>query len=162
MNKKVVLAIGAALIAFGIFKPDLSNLVPTVVVDDPVIQVEEPSDPALKKVADEVVAILKKGENRRVDGTNLAKLYNDIATAISLDGDSTIIKTTSEIREVNSVAGSLMSLNLKGKYPNLASTAKELVVAAVGDDVAVLNDANREQAVSAFKALAWACLEGAK
>lgn len=167
MNKKVVLVVGAVLIAVGIFKPDLSNLIPgnnnAPVVDNPVVQVEEPSDPALKNLADEVVAILQKGgDERKVDGLNLAKLYNDIAMIISLDEDNAIVKTTSEIREVNSVAGSLMNLNLKGKYPNLPSTAKDLVVAAVGDDVAVLNDANREQAVAAFKALAWACFEGAK
>lgn len=167
MNKKVVLVVGAVLIAIGIFKPDLSNLIPsnnnTPVVDNPVVQVEEPSDPALKKWADEIVVILKNGgDDRKVDGYNLAKLYNDIAMIISLDNDNAIVKTTSEIREVNSVAGSLMNLNLKGKYPDLASTAKDLVVAAVGDDVAVLNDSSREQATAAFKALAWACYEGAK
>ena len=169
MNNKVVLAIGAVLIVVGVLRPDLSSLIPsnggndTPVVNVPEVVVEAPTEPSLKEVADELVKILKAGgEDRRVDGLNLAKLYSDIASLISLDLDNEVVKTTSEIREVNGVAGSLMNLKLKGKYPDFAQTAKKLVVTAIGDDIAVLNDETRSKAVDAFNALAWACYEGAK
>ena len=169
MNNKVVLAIGAVLIVVGVLRPDLSSLIPsnggndTPVVNVPEVAVEVPTEPSLKEVADELVKILKAGgEDRKVDGRNLAKLYSDIASLISLDLDNEVVKTTSEIREVNGVAGSLMNLKLKGKYPEFAQTAKKLVVAAIGDDIAVLNDETRSKAVDAFNALAWACYEGAK
>lgn len=169
MNNKVVLAIGAVLIVVGVLRPDLSSLIPsnggndTPVVNVPEVAVEVPTEPSLKEVADELVKILKAGgEDRKVDGRNLAKLYSDIANLISLDLDNEVVKTTSEIREVNGVAGSLMNLKLKGKYPDFAQTAKKLVVTAIGDDIAVLNDETRSKAVDAFNALAWACYEGAK
>ena len=169
MNNKVVLAIGAVLIVVGVLRPDLSSLIPsnggndTPVVNVPEVVVEAPTEPSLKEVADELVEILKTGgEDRKVDGLNLAKLYSDIANLISLDLDNEVVKTTSEIREVNGVAGSLMNLKLKGKYPDFAQTAKKLVVTAIGDDIAVLNDETRSKAVDAFNALAWACYEGAK
>ena len=169
MNNKVVLAIGAVLIVVGVLRPDLSSLIPsnggndTPVVNVPEVAVEVPTEPSLKEVADELVKILKAGgEDRKVDGRNLAKLYSDIANLISLDLDNEVVKTTSEIREVNGVAGSLMNLKLKGKYPEFAQTAKKLVVAAIGDDIAVFNDETRSKAVDAFNALAWACYEGAK
>lgn len=165
MNNKVVLVIGAALIAFGVFKPDLSSLLPTpgVVVNTPSVEVTEPTDPTLKSLALDVAQILKNGDDsRKEDGVKLASLYTDIANLISLDKDNEVVKTTSEITEVNSVAGRMMNLKIKGKYADLTETARKLVVSAIGDDVAVLNDASRSQAVAAFRALAWGCYEGAK
>lgn len=174
MNKNVVLALGAILIAVGVFKPDLSNFLPNqgTTVTVPEFTVEEPTDPNLMADALKVADALKDGEDRKVDGLKLAQLYSDIANLIELDGDNEIVKTTTEIREVNSVAGTLMNLQLKGKYPNLAKAAKELVSNAVNQtdedsdnsniDVAVLNSESRAVAVSAFRALAWGCLEGSK
>ena len=166
MNNKVFLAIGSVLILVGVLRPDLSNLLPNnntpkVVVPETVFT--EPSNPELLSQADEVATILKNGgEDRKIDGMKLASLYSDIAKLISLDADNAVIKTTSEIREVNSVAGSLVASELKGKYPNLALTARGLVVGAIGDDVTTLNEENRQKAAEAFEALAWGCYMGAK
>ena len=167
MNNKVVLGIGAVLILIGILRPDLSNLLPnnnkTPNVVVPVAEFVEPTNPELLSKADEVATILKNGgEDRKVDGMKLAALYADIAKLISLDAENTVIKTTSEIREVNSVAGSLVASELKGKYPNLALTARALIVSAIGDDIATLNEENRQKAAEAFEALAWGCYMGAK
>lgn len=165
MNSKVILVGAAILIAIGIFKPDFSNLLPKpgVVVNTPTVEVKEPADPALKIAALQIVEILKNGgSDRTVDGLELSKLYLDVANLISLDEENLVVKTTSEIKEINSVAGSMMNLKLKGKYPDFASTAKELVVSVMGDEVSVLNEESRTKAVSAFEALAWACYEGAK
>lgn len=165
MNNKVVLIIGAILIVVGVLRPDLSNFLPNnnppVVVAS--IDVEEPTDPNLLAQADKITAILRDGgEDRKTDAMALAHLYKDIATLISLDQENIVVKTTSEVREVNSVAGTLMNLQLKGKYEGLATTAKALVVSVLGDDVATLNEENRENAVAAFEALAWGCYMGAK
>lgn len=165
MNNKAVLVVGAILIAVGIFKPDLSNLIPKRVDDvvDVVVEIAEPTDADLKEAALKIVDIIKSGDNdRKKDGKTLAGLYIDLSRLISLDSENQVIKTTSEIREVNSVAGSLMNLQMQGKYPGLSTAAKELVVGAIGDDVSVLNEEQRGKAVAAFEALAWACFEGAK
>ena len=165
MNNKVSLVIGAVLIAIGIFRPDFSSVIPKAkpTVDLPSVTVSEPEDPSLKEAAVKVADILKNGgPERTVDGLALAGLYGDIAKLISLDSENQVVKTTSEIREINSVAGSLMNLKLQGKYPNLAVSARELVVEALGDDIAVLNETSREKAVDAFEALSWGCFEGTK
>lgn len=163
MNKNVVLAIGAALIAVGVFKPDFSNLldrgVPSVV---PSVSINEPTNPKLLADALKVSEALKGGPNAKVDGMSLSGLYADIAKLVSLEGADEVVRTTSELVEVNSVAGSLMNLKIQGKYPGLSEAAKTLVVNTIGDDVAVLNEENRKAAVAAFEALAWGCQEGAK
>jgi hypothetical protein len=165
MKNQPLLIIAGILIVIGFFKPDLSSIIPnnSPVVVNPSVEFNEPTNPKLLSEADKITAILREGDgDQKEDGMKLATLYQDIAQLISLDGDGSIVKTTSEIREVNSVAGTLINAKLKGKYPNLASTAKGLVVSALGDDVAVLNDENRKSAVEAFEALAWGCYMGAK
>lgn len=165
MNNRVALVIGAVLIGVGLLRPDLSDLVPKPKpsVVTPSVEISEPAEPSLREAAQKVVDILQQGDSsRRADGLALASLYSDIAKLISLDAENEVIRTTAEIREVNSVSGSLMNLKLQGKYPGLANAAKDLVVSAIGDDIAVLNESNRSAAVAAFESLAWACYEGAK
>lgn len=172
MNKSFALVIGVVLIAVGVFKPDLSNLLPSnggnsVVV--PSVEFAEPTDPNLMASALKVADALKVGENHKEDGLALANLYHDIARLIELDGDDQVVKTTTEVAEVNSVAGRLMNLQLRGQYPDLAKAAKSLVVSALNGgesesdvDVAVLNAESRSVSVAAFDALAWGCFEGSK
>lgn len=165
MNNKIVLVVGAVLIAVGILRPDFSNLLPKpgpVVVNTDVV-VEEPTDNVLKEAALKVAQAIQNGDgNRKVDGLSLSSLYSDIAILISLDGENEVVRTTNDIREINSVSGSLMNLKLAGKYPGLSTAARELVIAAIGDDISVLNEETRKAASDAFKALAWGCAEGAK
>ena len=56
----------------------------------------------------------------------------------------------------------MLKLDIKGKYPDLASTAENLVITAIGKDNVFLNKELRSGAVNGFKALAWACNEGSK
>jgi hypothetical protein len=85
-----------------------------------------------------------------------------MATLISLDGEDLVIRNTEEIRQANSLSGLMLKLDMKGKYPDLANAAKDLIVTAVGDDNVDLDKELRNNAVLGFKALAWACNEGAK
>jgi hypothetical protein len=163
-NKKIVLALGAVLILVGLFKPNLGSLLPkpSPVSPTPSVEILEPNDPTLKEDALKVAEIISSGTDKKVDGVALSELYTDIALLISLDEDNTVVKTTSEIREVNSVAGSLMNLKLKGKYPGLTEAAETLVSNVLGKDISSLNQENRKKAVDAFNALAWGCYEGSK
>jgi hypothetical protein len=163
-SKTLVLLIAALLIAVGLFKPDLGSLVNRPQPD--VVEVEEllaPFREGLKTKADEVVKILKDGDlDRKTDGKRLASLYVDLATLVALDGDDEVIKNTEEIRQSNRLAGTMLKLDMKNKYPKLGEACKAVIVEAIGDDSVALNKESRIQAAEGFKALAWACLQGSK
>jgi hypothetical protein len=130
------------------------------------VEVEEllaPVREGLKTKADEVVKILKDGDpDRKTDGKRLASLYVDLATLVALDGDDEVIKNTEEIRQSNRLAGTMLKLDMKNKYPKLAEACRAVIVEAIGDDSVALNKESRIQAAEGFKALAWACLQGSK
>jgi hypothetical protein len=163
-TKTLLLGLAFVLIGVGLFKPNLGSLInrPQPVVVD----IEELSAPAregLKTKADEVVKVLKEGDpDRKADGKRLASLYVDLATLVTLDGDDEVIKNTEEIRQANRLAGTMLKLDMKNKYPKLAEACKAVVVEAIGDDSVALNKESRVQAAEGFKALAWACQQGAK
>jgi hypothetical protein len=163
MNNKVLWIVAGLLILIGIVKPNLSNFIDNkpavVVVDD--LNLVQPSE-QLKDKASSVIKALSINSDRKTDGKRLASLYNDIATLISLDGDDMVIKNTEEIRQANRLAGLMLRLDIKGKYPDLPKAAQALVVMAVGDDQVLLSSELRTKAVESFKALAWACNEGSK
>lgn len=165
-SKNLTLLIAVGLILLGLFKPDFSNVInkpkpPVVIVDE--LAVEKPSDEGLLAKCDAVISALKNGPSDRViDGKKLAYLYMDMAKLIELDGTDVVIKNTEEIRQANSLSGMMLKLDLQGKYPELKKAAQDLVVTAVGDDHVDLDADLRANAVTGFKALAWACNEGSK
>lgn len=165
MNKKVLLAIAAALVLVGYFKPDLSNLTnilnPVSVVDT--VPIDAPTDEVLKDKCDTVVNVFKgAGSSRYKDAKRLGDLYSDIAILIELEGEKTVVKTTDEIREANSLAGIMLRMNIKGEYDNLSAATNDVIVAGIGSDNIALNPDLRKKAAESFRALAWACYEGAK
>ena len=160
-TKNLLLLIGAILIVLGLFKPNLSNIV-NVTPSDTTVIVEKPSNIELLDECQDVVNALKKNNDRKQDGVRLASLYNDLATLVSLDGEDLVLKNTEEIRQANKLAGVMLKLDIKGKYPELAKTTNSVIVASLGDDSVMLDDKLREQAIEGFKALAWACIEGTK
>jgi hypothetical protein len=159
MNTKILLILAAILIAIGLIKPDLSNLVPSNNVV-PGVEIVEPSDASVKKECEDVIKILKNGDKK--DAARLRDLYLDLSTLISLDGENEVIKTTEEIKQANSLAGLMLKLDIKDKYPDLAKEGKEVIVSVIGDDIVPLSPELRKQASEAFVSLAWACNEGAK
>ena len=161
IEKKILLALGGLLIVLGLFKPEFSNILkprPSVV---DVLELPEPTDEAVKKEADDVVALLKEA-GAKSDARRLRDLYLDLAKLVEIDGEDEVIKSTEEIRQANSLAGVMLKLDIKGKYPNLAKEAKEVVVAAIGDDQILLSKELRVKAVEGLNALAWACNLGSK
>jgi hypothetical protein len=154
--------LAAVLVAIGLIKPDLSFLnqpssSPTSVV------VVAPLDPDLRTKCSKVISSLQSGDNsRKIDGTRLASLYMDLATLIELDNEDTIISNTEEITEANKLTGLMLKLNMKGKYPDLAESCDSVVKSVIGDDKINLDQVLRSKAVEAFRALAWACMEGSK
>jgi hypothetical protein len=169
MQNKILLSIGVILIFLGIFKPDLSSFNLPVggggdvcVVDNYVT--DAPADTELLEKAREIADLMRQSDDstRSRDCSRLSSLYCDIATLIELDNDDMVIKDTSSIRQVNSIAGPMLRLNIKDKYPNLAELAKDLMVSQIGDEDVVLDQDTRAKAVEAFRALSWAFYEGSK
>lgn len=161
MQSKVLLGFAVALIAIGLLKPNLSNF-----LDKPdnvsVVVIQKPTNEALLSLCPNVVKALSVSSDRKTDGQRLSSLYNDVAFLIELDGEDCVIKNTEEIRQANSISGSLLKLDIKGKYPELVKATQAIVVAAIGDDAVELDDNLRAKAVEAFRVLAWACQEGSK
>jgi hypothetical protein len=79
-----------------------------------------------------------------------------------IEEDSSVIKTTEELVQANSLAAKLLKINLKGKYPGFSEAATSLIMKIIGDDNVALDEKSREQAVNAFRYLAWACKSGAE
>jgi hypothetical protein len=161
-QKNILLGLAALLIVVGLLKPDFSNILgpnKPVVVD--VLELPVPTDEAVKKEADDVVALLKEAGAKK-DAKRLRDLYIDLAKLVELDGEDEVIKSTEEIRQANSLAGVMLRLDIKGKYPDLAKETKEVVVASIGDDQILLSKELRAKAVEGLNALAWACNLGAK
>ena len=166
MKDKVVLAIGALLILLGIFKPDLSILKPNPKPDPApvidVVTVDGVSDETKEKVKPVVEALKSGSSDRKTDGKRLASLFNDMATLISLDGENEVIKTTEDLRQANAIAGSMLRMEIKDKYPDLGEACTKFVIDEIGDDTVLLDKDLRAKAVNAFKGIAWACNEGSK
>ena len=167
MNNKFLLLVGIALIGVGLVKPNLSSfnfpvLNPQCDIETYII--DAPADTQLLDKARKVVDILKSSNDstKGSDCIKLSALYSDMATLIELDNDDKIISDTASIKEVNSLAGKMLRLDIKDKYPNLAEAAKNVVVYSIGEDDVVLDSETRAKAVQSFRALSWAFYEGGK
>lgn len=166
MNNRILLIFGLMLIAFGVFKPYIPNITtpnkPSISIDN--VVVDAPSDESLLAVAKDLVDICKESTDstRHRDFLRLSSLYADLATLIELDEEETVVKDTGTIRLANSLSGTMLRMNIKGKYPNFAQKARLLVTTAIGDDEIALTPELREKSVDAFRALSWACYEGSK
>ena len=163
MNQKnILLGLAGLLVIIGLLKPEFSNILgPNKPATVDVLELSEPTDPAIKKEADDVVSVLKEA-GAKVDARRLRDLYMDLAKLVEIDGEDEVIKSTEEIRQANSLAGVMLRLDIKGKYPDLAKETKEVVVAAIGDDQILLSKELRVKAVEGLNALAWACNQGSK
>jgi hypothetical protein len=166
MRNKVLLGLGLLLLVVGILKPNLDFLKRSPQPNNGVecYVMDAPSDAELLKEAQDITKILlaSSDSTRKFDSLKLASLYCDMSTLISIDNEDQVIKDTAAIRSANSLAGKMLRLNIKDKYPDLATEAKDLVVKAIGDDDVVLDVELRQKAVAAFRALSWACYEGSK
>jgi hypothetical protein len=161
-QKNILLGLAALLIVIGLLKPEFSNILgPNRPVAIDVLELPEPTDQVVKKEADDVVTLLKEAGAKN-DARRLRDLYIDLAKLVELDGEDEVIKSTEEIRQANSLTGVMLRLDIKGKYPNLAKEAKEVVVASIGDDQILLSKELRAKAVEGLNALAWACNQGSK
>ena len=163
MKNNLLLVVAGILVLIGLTKFDLSNL--NILPNRPsavdVLELSEPTDEAVRKEAYDVASLLKEA-GAKVDARRLRDLYLDLAKLVELDGEDEVIKSTEEIRQANSLTGVMLRLDMKGKYPNLAKEAKEVVVAAIGDDQILLSKELRVKAVEGLNALAWACNQGSK
>ena len=166
MNNKIILIVAGLLILLGVSKYELSNLNPFVnnnQVSVDVLELSEPTDPAVKKETEEVVDLVKSYDNvSKSEFKRLRDLMLDLARLVELDDEDQVIKNTDEIRQANSMAGVMLRLDMKNKYQNLSKESQDVIVASVGDDDVVLSKELRNKAIDGFKALAWAYNEVSK
>ena len=161
--KTILLCVAGLMIVLGLTKPDLSNFVKPSkpeVVD--VLELPEPTDATLKAKAIVVKNKLVEVKDHQGDSRKLRDLYTDIMRLIELDDEDQVITSTEEIRQANSLAGSMLRLDIKDKYKGLGDAAKDVIVTAIGDDQIPINKELRAKAVEGFGALAWACNEAYK
>jgi hypothetical protein len=163
MKNNILLVVAGLLVLIGLIGFDFGklNVVPNRPNSIDVLELPEPTDEAIKKEADDVVVVLKES-GAKSDAKRLRDLYLDLAKLVELDGENEVVRNTEEIRQANSLAGVMLRLDIKGKYPDLAKEAKEVVVAAIGDDQILLSKELRVKAVEGLNALAWACNMGSK
>ena len=163
---KILLAIGVILLCFGLFRSNSVNNNPSpikpVVVDN-ILVVTPPLDKELKNLCEKVSVIFLTGPSgSKQDAKRLSELYMDLATLIELDGSNQVVKTTEEIRQANSLSGTMLRLNIKGSYTGLSEATSTVISSQIGDDIIPLTPDLRSKAANAFRGLAWACNEGSK
>lgn len=167
MQNKILLAVGIVLIFFGFVKPDLNNLLPKntdVICSVENFVTDAPANIELMNKAEAIVQILEQSEDstKRQDCLKLSALYSDMSQLIELDGQDQVINNTESIRKANSLAGKMLRLNIKDKYPNLAESAQDLLFFQLGNKDVKLDKELRLKAVEAFRALSWAFYKGGK
>lgn len=163
MNNKLLLVVGAALLLFGLFKPNL-NFPINKPDNTNIVVVTPPESSELRDKCKSVRDIFKTSSapDKKQDARRLSDLCMDLATLVELDGDEEVVKTTEEIRQANALSGAMLRMNIKGKYPGLSDGAQLVISSQIGDDIAPLNSELRKKAADAFRALAWACNEESK
>jgi hypothetical protein len=164
MNNKVLLSIGVLLVLLGVFKPSIPSLLnngsPSTTLEQ--YETDAPSNPELLEKSKIVIEILQSVDHstKSYECKKLSALYYDLATLVELDNEDLVIKDTNAIREANGLAGKMLKLNIKDKYPNLAKASQDLVVSQLGDNDVVLDADLRKKAAECFKALSWAFYQG--
>ena len=159
MNKQLltVLAIGAilAVLSKPLLKGDfnLGSLTKIFGSGNAEIFPEKPNGDILVAV-DPVRTLLKSADSN--DKVALARLFREQATLIGLDGNESVIASTADIVRANFLSGKLMHLDMKGKYPGLATALTDAVKKVIEDDTKQLDDATRGKAVAVFNGLSWA------
>jgi hypothetical protein len=166
MSNKFLLIVGLILLTLGIFKPTFilsnNNTTPNNVLENYVI--DAPANSLILDKAKEVIALMQNisDSTKKSDCLKLSALYSDIATLIAINDENQVITKTQEIKQANSLCGTMLRLNIKDKYPNLAETSRDVVISVIGDDDILLDDESRAKAVEAFRALSWAFYESSK
>jgi hypothetical protein len=163
MNNKLLLALGAGLLLFGLFKPNF-NFPISKPDNTNIVVVTPPESSELRDKCKLVRDVFQDStaRDKKQDARRLSDLCMDLATLVELDGDEEVVKTTEEIRQANALSGAMLRMNIKGKYPGLSDGAQLVISSQIGDDIAPLNSELRKKAADAFRALAWACNEESK
>jgi hypothetical protein len=162
-STRLLLLVGLVLVIFGLLKPDMSGLFPNKNTNIDVMELTAPTDVNVKKEADEVVSLLKGYSSPdKSDFKKLRDLYLDLGRLVQLDGEDEVIKSTEDLRQANKLAGVMLKLDIKGKYPDLAKECQDVIIAAIGDDDVSLSKELRPKGVEGFNGLAWSFNEGSK
>ena len=162
MKDKILLGIGALLVLLALVKPDISGFISGGGSSSNSVYVQT-IDKESQSLVKPIIQALKNGpSNRKEDGKKLASLFSDIATLIEIDGDDLVINNTEEIKQANIIAGKMLKLDLKNRYPDLGTECTKYLQSVIGDDNIPLDTSLRAKSAQAFRGIAWACYEGSK
>lgn len=118
-------------------------------VDETVYTISEPS---LENK--ELVKPITEIDIAPEDATLISSFYLELADVI--DKDDTIIDSTGQFRNLNTLAGVLhFNTSLVGKYESLGESIDSAIVNAIGKQNVTLDDSKREGLVEVLNAVAW-------
>ncbi len=155
MKNLVPLLVFAAVV-FVVFGDKLGQFVPNLGGVSSVGEVfpDQPTDSKVAAAVEPVKTILKTATPE--EKLSLARLWREEARLIGLDDAQGVIKSTADIRAAHGMAGKLMALNIKGKYPGLADAVDKAIMDVVGNQSRSLDAGVRKDAVAVLNGLSWA------
>lgn len=163
ITDKIILCLGAILVFGALLKPDLSSLSNFNIGGGSAVVQLDPVDTKTQTKVKPVVDVIKNGpSSRKQDGARLASLFRDMSTLIAVDGDASIIKSTNDIRNAVSLVGDMLRMDINSKYEDFEKETTAFTQSMIGTEDVILDSETRANAVKAFQALAWACLQGSK
>jgi len=126
----------------------------------PDLVITEPDEP-YKSYVTPIIPLIK-GEHALDDGYALARFFLDFSDVVGRD--SSILKTTNDLRELNIKAGKLMfqKTGIDGRYAGLSDAIDKAFEKALTLQNVDLDDEKRQKAVKIAHAIGWATLEAAK
>lgn len=165
MNNKLVLIMGLILIVFSYSDINLNDLnLRKNNAPSAVYVIDPPSDEVLLKDCKNIVNILQESDDStsRKDYLRLSSLFYDMSVLLELDNEDEVVSSTEDILNANILAGKMLRLNIKGKYPGLAEASEQLLTNQLGEDNVALSEDLRKSAIDSFRGLSWAFYQGSK
>lgn len=154
----------AGVLAFLVWGPQDFSFITKYFPDLGTVNVPDDRMPAPSAELQEQVAgitdIIRANPNHARDGQLIGNFFRDFAAVAVTNTEK--VKTKEDIRKVNVASGKILfdQLGIKGDYPGLSKAIDKVIMDNVGKN-GPLDSATREKARAAFRAVAWACYQGA-
>ncbi len=152
MSNTLKLILAGILVVASLFGERIIEIIKTIEVDNtPSVNIVEPSL-EYKDIVKEIVVV----DIEKKDSTQISDFFSELASVV--ENDLSLIKTTKNFRDFNSLAGGLnfAGLELKDKYPSLGEHIDQSIVDSIGKENNPLSPEKRSNLVECLRAVAWA------
>jgi hypothetical protein len=152
MSNTLKLILAGILVVASLFGERIIEIIKTIEVDNtPSVNIVEPSL-EYKDIVKEIVVV----DIAKKDSTQISDFFSELASVV--ENDLSLIKTTKNFRDFNSLAGGLnfAGLELKDKYPSLGEHIDQSIVDSIGKENNPLSPEKRSNLVECLRAVAWA------